>query len=130
MDFSNLTESELLSFVLSHQAEMAVQGISAFDLKRRLLNGEARFVTRPEGFTLIQLPRGKKQAHLWLLYVEPEARGRGVGSDMVRDFLSRHAGDQDLTVYCEGDQRETFFNRLGFAVERREGEVRCMVRRA
>lgn len=60
----------------------------------------------------------------WLnhLYVAPEWRGRGVGSDLLSRVLAESAGTVDLWAFARNAPALAFYRRHGFAVvERTDG---------
>lgn len=128
-DFTQLTAAEVADFVETHGAEMDAPDVTSRDVLEALQAARAVLEVRPYGFALIQLQptsTGSNIPFLWLLYVAPEHRGRGIGSKFVRELLRGYSSEYHMALYCYGAQRRRFFGRLGFVIESREGELRRM----
>jgi GNAT superfamily N-acetyltransferase len=127
LDFTRMNTGELVQFVVEHQAEMDVEGLGAEDILAKLNSGEALIEPRPYGFAMIQVKRAPKGLipHLWLLYLEPNKRGKGIGARFVKDLLQQFPM-YHMSLYCHGSRRRKFFSRFGFRVESRDGEMRRM----
>lgn len=130
IDFTTLTTDELATFAVANQADMDADGITHAEIIERLAEGSAIFAARPFGFALLEQKSspldGKMIPHLWLLYVDPTARGKKTGHRFMRELLREFARDYHMSLYCHGPRRRAFFGRLGFRVESRDGEMRRM----
>lgn len=128
-DFTRLTASELVRFIIDHRDEMGAGGLTADDITNALTTGRAVLETRSYGFAIIELKPatdGKAMPHLWLLFVAAERRAQGIGRQFVRELLKRYEVDYHMSVHCSGARRRAFFGRLGFRIESRDGELRRM----
>ena len=59
------------------------------------------------------LAAGKEGQKLHLMWVEEEARGHGLGSELLRYILSTYAADHLMKLQCPG-KLEKFYKRHGF----------------
>jgi len=59
------------------------------------------------------LAAGKEGQKLHLMWVEAAARGRGLGSDLLRYILSTYATDHVIKLQCPSNL-ENFYTRHGF----------------
>ena len=129
MDYTTLTAAEIAAIAEARREEMGADGVTAGDVLEALESGKARIEVRSFGFGVVALKpglEGKLMPHLWLLYIDPAHRGRRLGNGLVRDMIRQYAKDYHMTVHCYGPRRRAFFGRLGFRVESRDGDLRCM----
>jgi hypothetical protein len=49
-----------------------------------------------------------------------------MGRQFVRHLLKRYGVDYHMSLHCSGTRRRAFFGRLGFRIESRDGDMRCM----
>ena len=120
---------QLASFAELNREELAADGITAADLLHAFESGRAVLEARVHAFAVVQLrdePDGDQAPHLWLLFVDPEHRGQGVGRELVREIVRKYSADRHMSLYCKGSVRRAFFGRLGFVVESRDGDMRRM----
>jgi GNAT superfamily N-acetyltransferase len=100
-------------------------GIEPGDVEADVMAGRAEIERRPYGVAIIQF---NPHPHLWLLYLLPGHRGKGLGRAFVRELIHKHEHSHFMTVTCSGAARRRFFGRLGFRVESRSGDYRSMTR--
>jgi ribosomal protein S18 acetylase RimI-like enzyme len=127
-DFSAMSRSEIVDFLVAHQHELGIADLAAEKVNHSLESGEAALEMRPYGFALIQHTPSNDGVipHLWALYIDSDKRGSGLGSRFVRELIKQYSTKHHMTVWCDGSQRRRFFGRLGFVVERRVGDIRRM----
>src|SRR4051812_27579595 len=109
MDFTAATDADIAAFLVAHQHELDVDGISTDELMgksaagaiviERELMGRGVAVVEPEGRPNWCESPG---AYLWLLWINPEARGSGVGRRFVRALMKKHANVYLGRVRCHG----------------------------
>ena len=89
-DFSVMNEAEIAAFANSRQEEMGSSGLTEADILAALQTGRAVLEIRPHGFAVVELKeadqKGKFIPHLWLLYIDSEQQGRGLGQRFVREL--------------------------------------------
>lgn len=127
-DFQAMGHAEIAAFVEAHAAEIGGDLTAAY-VQAQLNAGSAVAELRPFGFAIIQheaAAQGQVIPHLLVLYVDAAERGRGVGHRFMRSLLRHYCKDYHMRLYCAGPARRRFYGRLGFVVESRDGEMRCM----
>ena len=134
MDYQHATDAEVDAFLTEHRQEMDADGLEPGDVLAALSAGRAVLERRAYGLAVIQLkkvsdPRTGQNGlipHLWLLWIDPQTRGLGLGRRFVRELLKLHARGYHMSLVCNGARRRAFFGRLGFRVVQRDGECRTM----
>lgn len=117
-------------FIASVSSDMDAD-ISPEDIRSAVSSGNAVIDEFPEGFAVIN-PEGyhstEPGAHLWLLWLRPECRKRGLGVRLVRRLVDKYAVTYQMSLICSGGNRAKFFGRCGFKVEKREvDDYRMMI---
>lgn len=129
-DFTMFSPDALAAFAESHRHELHAEGVTAADITNALAQGRAEIELRRYGFAVIEVTPGRAPGtqipHLWLLYVNPSARGQGWGSRFVEELLEKYSTDYHMSLWCYGPKRVRFFERLGFVVGSRDGGMRHM----
>jgi GNAT superfamily N-acetyltransferase len=126
-DFTTMDVEGIDGFLAAHSWEFDMDYATG-RLPGAVASGLAWIECRPLAFALLlrmQRPAGVAP-HLWALYVAPEARGRRIGADLVRELVRVYAGECPMTLSCYGARRRRYFGRLGFRVEGRDAEWRRM----
>jgi ribosomal protein S18 acetylase RimI-like enzyme len=75
----------------------------------------------PIGYAIAEVDdENSARVHLWDLYLEERARGRGIGQELVREVtrwaLGRGATHLTLDVMVSNDQARRLYERLGFEI--------------
>jgi len=128
-DFTTLTAGELALFAVAHQAELGVSGLIEADITEAIAAGRAILELRPYGFAIIEqkaASNGLTIPHLWLLFVSPDRRGKGLGRSFMRDLLRQQSREYPMSLYCVGSRQCKFFGRLSFKIESQDGDMRRM----
>ena len=127
-DFAQMSTRQVEAFFIDHQSELDIDGLEPGNITSRVKNGTAVVETRKSGVAVLQLKPAPEGAipHLWLLYIDPSCRNRGVGIRFVRELLKKYAMNYHMTLNCYGSRRRAFFGRAGFRIEARDGECRHM----
>ncbi len=123
-DFRLLGQASLAELICAHAAEFddrqTLATLSVSYLLDEVAHGRAVIeadehavaVVRPEGW------RARKgNAILWLIFVDPEWRCAGNGSDLVMRMKVTHARKLAMHLLCHGGGRMKFFERCGFHVK-------------
>ena len=128
IDFTAMSTLEIAEFIVVHQSEMDIADLTTRKVIDSLESGKAVLETRSYGFALIQRTAAVDGMipHLWVLFIDNNQRGSGLGSRFVREILKKYSGRHHMSVWCEGSRRRRFFGRLGFVVEGRVGDTRRM----
>ena len=126
MDFRTLTEPELAELLVASVAELedqhttetlTVDVIMDQVLQRRAVivaERDAVAVVRPEGYRPVQ-----GDPVLWLLFVKPNVRGKGLGKAFVMGLRRRFEQSKPMILVCNGAGRESFFTKCGFHLKER-----------
>lgn len=125
--FDQMSDAECDAFLWAHADELHMLFDSG-ELLASVANGTAVIERTPCALAVIDLkamPDGHSP-HLRAIYVRPEMRGRKHGRRFVRALIRKHCDHYHMTLSCFGAKRREFFGRVGFRVERREGEWRYM----
>lgn len=128
-DFRALTHDQLAEFIVENQAELGCSGITVDDVMTPLRAGTAKLVAEEHCFAVVTLSTGYQGTfipYLWLLFVSPSERDRGLGSRLMRRLLKEFSSDNHMSMTCFGARRRKFFGRHGFRIESRDGEARRM----
>jgi GNAT superfamily N-acetyltransferase len=129
-DFSTLKHAEIVTFAISHQEDLGASGLTETEILAALQTGRAVLETRPHGFAVVELKKtaqeGKFIPHLWLLYIDRQLQGRGLGRRFVRELKATYATEYHMSLSCYGPRRRAFFGRLGFRIESKDGDHRRM----
>jgi GNAT superfamily N-acetyltransferase len=124
IDFSQLSDTQLLQFVDEHFELFASERDEAFpdnvlsELEREIF----AIVRRAEGFAIAYKGRryllspGGTPADLMFLYVRPESAENGIGKALVETIKQSVTPGVPVNLKCEGARRKDFFCRLGFHV--------------
>jgi GNAT superfamily N-acetyltransferase len=94
--------------------------LGAFDERERLV-GVA-------GFFRIEAVKARHKGVVWGMYVAPEARGRGVGKDLLEGLIERcmrltELEQLNLDVVIPNDAARNLYLRSGFSIIVREEEA-------
>ncbi len=85
-------------------------------------HGLAIIETEERGIAVVR-PDGWKHENgnpvLWLLFVSPEARGKGFGKEFVGRIRTKHEHQLPMALACNGSRRESFFGSCGFVLKER-----------
>jgi len=127
-DYRHIDIEQLETLLIERQTELGIEDLEPGDITSRVADGSAVVEVTEHGVAVIQLERASGGAipFLWMLYVDPEKRGRGVGAGFVRELLSKYSEDYHMSLKCYGSRRRAFFAKAGFRVESRDGEERRM----
>jgi GNAT superfamily N-acetyltransferase len=114
-DLRLLTDRQVAALLVANQAELGldselcVEDVSSFGfVLEREHAGRAVAVVDPKDVCT--------GAHLWILYVLPSHRGKGVGKEFLKRILERHAGPHPFSLCCVGPERAAFFQKCGFEI--------------
>lgn len=121
-DFTTATPSEIASFAERHSADFDCD-VDRLDIVAAFAEERATLIARTYGFAVVQ--RSGALPFLWLLYIAPAHRGRGVGRTFVKEIVGTF-DEYHMTLRCCGAARRRFFGRCGFVVESRDGDWRRM----
>lgn len=101
--------------------ERLVLGIAAEYFQRAGQEGQRCWVAARDGEpvgSILLTKKTQKVGQLRLLYVEPEERGQGIGSRLLKESISfaRRAGYRKLVLWTQDEEREArrLYARLGF----------------
>ena len=115
IDLRLLTDRQIAALLVANQAEIGLDGelcvedVSSFGFViEREQQGRAVAVVDPKDIST--------GAHLWILYVSPSHRGKGIGRAFVKTILEKHSGPHALSLCCTGPERAAFFQKCGFEV--------------
>jgi GNAT superfamily N-acetyltransferase len=127
-DFAQMSTRQAEAFLVDHQNELEIDGLEPGDITSRVASGTAVVETRKFGVAVLQLKPAPEGAipHLWVLYIDPGYRNRGLGIRFVREILKKYAMNYHMTLNCYGSRRRAFFGRAGFRIETRDGDCRRM----
>lgn len=128
-DFMSMSIHDLDALAIQRAGELGAEGLEPGDVLRAIDEGRAIVERRPYGFAVVERTSAQGGCwvpHLWLLYVEPGQRSRGVGRTFVRELLKLHSQTHHMSLYCHGARRRKFFGSCGFVVESKQGEMRRM----
>jgi GNAT superfamily N-acetyltransferase len=113
----NWTDEQVAYFSELNEDEFECN-VPAYEVLQEVQSGAAVIERREYGFAVI-FPSSTKalRPHLWLLFLQPECRGNGLGRKFMRELMSKYSTDYHMTLKCYGPERRKFFGRLGFRVE-------------
>lgn len=123
--FTDMTDREIIQFALYHQAEMGCQDLGPEDIDPAIRSGTAVIERREHAFAVVnpesRLAAGSPLPHLWLIYVCPEMRSKGLGRRFVTDLVDNYGSTLSMTAIVAGDRRARFFERCGFRTVEHDG---------
>jgi GNAT superfamily N-acetyltransferase len=122
-NYETMTVDDIDAFVVDHRDDFEC-GIEQHEIAAAVAAGRAVTEARTYGFAVVQ--QGSAGPHLWFVYIDPSARGNGLGRRFVRELVQAHGADRHMTLQCYGPRRRAFFGSAGFRVESRDGEWRTM----
>ena len=125
-DFTSFTHAEIAAFLVAHQGDLGCHGITADYVNESLRTGQAILEARPYGFALIEPFRVRDESivpDFWILFVDDEHRGAGLGRQFVKEILAKYAVGCPMSLTCYGARRGEFFERCGFRLESKVGEL-------
>ena len=124
-DYMQAPPSDLADVLAAHSDEFGGSDpVTAQGILARLDQGNAELVRFECGVALVQ-GVSRPNRHLWLLFVDPSARGRGLGRAYMREIIDRYADTHYMTLNCSAKLRP-FYGRLGFRVQSRTADFRTM----
>ncbi len=83
------------------------------DRVRGHLTDPRNVLLSPDAGVALVLRAGEVGQRLWLMWVEEKARGRGIGSALLKHILSAYTADHLMELHCPA-AREDFYKRHGF----------------
>lgn len=130
-DFSQLTDGEIVDFVVQNSALFADDIDDSFrrDALLSLGAGATVIVRRPEGFAIVEKGRpheetwGSKPADLMFIHVADEHAGKGIGGELIDEVKRLVSPELPITLICEGAKRMRFFQKHGFEVRKEWAEA-------
>lgn len=126
MNFLSMSDDQIDELLVTRQEEIGASGIERGEILAAVASGKAVIERSDYGVAVVNPYRPLpdfKQPFLWLLYVEPECRGRGYGRKLVREILRKHADTHFMRLHAYGARRSKFFSRFGFRVVERDNET-------
>lgn len=126
MDFLNMTDDQIATFAAEHMAEMDAEEMRGDEIMEFIRSGQAKIVLRDYGFAVIQpeiVPGRESGLHIWLLYIDENARNKGNGRRFVKELIAEHGKIYQTSVIVYGGKRAMFFSRCGFKVTERDKET-------
>lgn len=85
------------------------------ELTREYLSKPENVLIASDSALCILLGAGSEGQILWLMWVKPTARGKGLGSALLSYVLDTYASDHYLRLQCPAE-RVAFYQRHGFHV--------------
>ena len=116
-DYLAMTDMEIEKHATAHAYEMGETHVAYGSVSG---STDVVIERREFGYAILQT----YGTHLWLLYIDPECRGRRMGRRFVRELIKKYAQQWPMTAICDGSERRAFFGRCGFYVAKREGVYR------
>jgi GNAT superfamily N-acetyltransferase len=121
---------DIIDFILEKQGDLGCSRLTRKDLEEPVAEGTTIIDEFDAGFAVVNPERRPgyptPKSHLWLIWLRPEFRGKGLGKTIVRELIERYSPTYQMTLICHGAARAKFFGRCGFKVTERDGEWRTM----
>jgi len=119
-DYENASVDEVAAFLYEHRIDLDAPALSAEGVMAELRNANTALERRPWGLAVIQ--GVGISPFLWLIYVDPQDRGKNHGRKFVREIKTKYAKECAMQLECYGSRRRKFFSRCGFVVIDRDEE--------
>lgn len=121
--------TRLIETVVSVAPEMGFETLTVELLTAAV--AARRVVIEPfdHGFFVVQCPVHPKDepgVDLKMLYVEPEHRGKGIGTAMLKAFVAKHRSEWGIGLECTGKRLSKWFRDRGFHVFKKDGDTYMM----
>ena len=81
------------------------------------MNPPARAYRKGQAYTVVSNP-GLEHVVIWSLLVEPEARGKGLGTQMLKHVIAKHTGKTWHVPAVFPEEFARVFERAGFEQEK------------
>lgn len=126
LDFRVLNEAQLAEQLEASVADLdddhTTATLTAKKIVEEIARGRAIVVAEREAIAVVR-PEGYRSdvpnSVLWLLFVKPSCRGKGLGKAFVDDLRRRFEQTAPMILACNGPCREAFFLACGFRVKER-----------
>ena len=115
IDYRTLSDADIAGIVEANRDELHAGCLTAESVLKALASGRTFIHQHRNGFYITQ-SMGHCGTHLWVLYVDPAHRGKGIGSDMVKDAITIYSSTGEILLQCFQSLR-SFYENLGFCVE-------------
>lgn len=130
-DFSALSNENVVNYLLEHYDDVGV-GQPLPNMASEILDGidsgEVAIEKRDGAFAVVCKANRKypgqagliisypPQADLMILFVASDARGRGIGRELLEQVKDKYMEDQFMELVCAGEKRKALFEQAGFTV--------------
>ncbi len=109
-----------VEMIVERGPEMGIHDLTTEGLHCAFERGDLTCAPFPEGFAVLsEAKRLYGSARLYMLYVEPNFRGRGVGTRMLRDIEAKFSPELDIEIDCRRFEREPWFVKRGYRTAER-----------
>jgi len=122
-----MSDDEIAVFTESVTHELHAN-ITADDIREELKDGAATIHRSDAGFYIMQ-PGLNQSSNLWVLYVDPDCRGGGVGRRLLKDAIDHYGNEYLITLSCHASLRQ-WYSRSGFYVnpyDQKAPDMRAMI---
>ena len=110
IDYRNLADTALADITEKHRGELSAPTLSGADI---LATPHLVMEKFEHGFALMKPQPG---GHLlWVLWVDPDFRGQGIGTEMMDALLSHYTPEGFVELQCVEDL-VGYYEQWGFAV--------------
>ena len=128
-NYLTMSDEDIALTAMQYRNELSSPHLEAAQIVEAVSGGSA-VIHRVEHDFYIAEPKKAGNAHIWLLFVDPDHRGRRVGRQLVKDAITRYGtSDYPITLTCQASLR-AWYGRQGFYVtpqEEKEPGMRSMV---
>lgn len=125
-NFLNMSDRDVMDFINNNFSEFSIHEMKDSDFSKYLSgleDGKTLIVKCEDGFAVLDNgcyeKRGalslSKQNSLVFIYVNPDARGKGIGNLLATKAIEHF--NCDLELICEGEKRKCIFEKIGFIVK-------------
>ncbi len=118
-NYGDFTDRELVKVLCEHAGDFdpdtAATLSKADDFLDDAREKDAEIIGTGDAIAVVR-PHGGSSDYpvLWLLWVDPNVRGKGVGRNFVARLRRNYETNLPMVLMCHGSQRERFFASCGF----------------
>jgi GNAT superfamily N-acetyltransferase len=117
-NFELMSDEEIARYTFAHQAEAGCTQFDPSEFIQAVRQGTTVVERRHYGFAIVNPGEQRgivfNPAHLWLIYVAPAHRLRGLGRQLLMEIVERYADGHPLSAIVHGANRSHFFENCGF----------------